>query len=381
MAKGLRGENQHARDATDYQVLLKHVRDGNLACYFSALHVLEAVRYKRADPAEIDSYCNVIESLTQGKCIVWSHTLEDRELKFFVQNHFGIPQGLSLDSYPYGGYLEAFPDTLESCLGWAGQFKKAWDLKKREVIRPLGKTRNERRMIRKRLPPLTDFTISPDMLDTIPNELRGIFTSEIMTALIRGTTHSDNDALLNMMRRAMDLRALLAIWNATCPSLDQMGKVVDTSGQQIIDMIHYNRSAVTVFGSQLHEQAIESGRKEIVKMLSKHLSRKVHQLFPDAGLTRKQLENALADTNISALPSWHVAIALYYEYTLDSVGSRRRKILGSDVRDIIHMRCLPYLDFVVTDRYFAELARRVRGYKTTILRNVHELVNALEQPA
>lgn len=381
MAKGLRGESQYRRDAEAYEVLLRHVRAGTLSCYFSALHVLEAVRYKRADPEEIDSYCTVLESLTQGKCIVWTHTLEDRELKYFVQNHFGIPQDLSLDSYPYGGYLEAFPDTLESCSGWAKQFKKDWDHKKREVIRPLGKTRIERRMIQKRLPPLTEFSVSPDMLDTIPNELRRIFTPEVMTALIRGTRHSDSDALLNMMRRAMGVRELLGIWNATCPSLDQMGKVFDESGQQIIEMIRYNRSAVTAFGPQLHEQAIESGRKEIIKMLSRHFARKVHQLFPDSGITRRQLEDALSDSDMSALPSWHAAIALYYEYTLDSVGSENRKILGSDVRDIIHMRYLPYVDFVVTDRYFAELARRVKGYRTAILRNVRELVNALEQPA
>jgi hypothetical protein len=160
-----------------------------------------------------------------------------------------------------------------------------------------------------------------------------------------------------------------------------MGKVFDESGQQLIQMIQNHRSAVSVFGGQLHRQAIESGRVGLIGMLAKHLSRKVHQLLPDSGITRRQLEEALIGTGMRALPSWDVAIALYYQYTLDSVGSENRKILGSDVRDIIHMRCLPYVDFVVTDRYFAELARRISGYRTVVLRSVHELVNALEQPA
>ena len=62
MAKGLRGESQHVRDAEAYKVLLEHVKSGNLSCYFSALHVLEAVRYEGTDPAEIENYCHVLES-------------------------------------------------------------------------------------------------------------------------------------------------------------------------------------------------------------------------------------------------------------------------------------------------------------------------------
>jgi hypothetical protein len=381
MAKGLRGENQYIGDAKAYEVLLKHVRIGNLTCYFSALHVLEAVRYKGSDPTEVDSYCDVVESLTQGKSIVWAQTLEDRELRFFVQNRFGIPQGLSLDSYPYGEYLEAFPGTLETCLGWAKQFKTEWDHKKREVIRPFGKTRIERRLIKKRFPPLTEFTVSPDMLNAIPNEFRGIFTPEIMTELIRGTSQSNNEALLNMMRKAMGIRELLTVWRATCPDLDKMGKAFDESAQQLIDMISYNRSATRVFGGDLHKQAINQGLSEISRMLANRSAKKVYQLFPGSGITKKQLEEALVSVGISAMPSWHVAVSLYYQYTLDSVGSGRRKILESDIRDILHMRCLPYVDFLVTDRYFAELARRVREYKTIVLRNVRELVTALEQSA
>ena len=91
MARGLRGEAQYIGEAKNYQILLNHVRTGDLACYFSALHVLEAVRYKGDDPQELESYCTVLESLTQGKSIVWAESLEERELKLFVQNRFRIP--------------------------------------------------------------------------------------------------------------------------------------------------------------------------------------------------------------------------------------------------------------------------------------------------
>lgn len=379
MARGLRGEAQYIGEAKNYQILLNHVRTGDLACYFSALHVLEAVRYKGDDPQELESYCTVLESLTQGKSIVWAESLEERELKFFVQNRFRIPLGLSADTYPYGEYLEAFPGTLETCAGWASQFKKMWDQKQREVLRPLGKTRNERRLIQKELPSLAEFTLTPEMMDTIPDALRHIYTPEIMTALIRGMPHSDNNALLSLIRRAMGIRELLAVWKATCPDLEKMGRAFDASGQQLIDMISYNRSAVGVFGSDMHKQAVKDGLTGVTRMLAKRFARRVHQLFPGQGITKKQLEEALISTGLSAIPSWHVVGTLYYQYTLDSVGSAKRNILASDIRDIIHMRCLPYVDFIVTDRYFAELTRRVSGYKTIVFRNVQELVTALDQ--
>ncbi len=379
MAKGLRGSLQYAKDAEAYQTLLQYVQTGHLTCYFSALHVLEAVRYEGSDPDEIQTYCNVLESLTQGRSIVWIQTLEERELKFFVQNHYDIPQGLSLSNYAYGDYLDAFPDTLKTCQSWAAQFKTMWANKKSEIVKPFGKTRNERRILKKRLPSLGQFTVSPEMVDSIPQNFRDIFTPEVMTEFVRGAVYSDNEVLLKTMRRAMTFQALLSIWKGVCPDLERMGKVFDDSGQQMVNMVSYNRSAVRQFGDEMHRQAIDRGRSVTVRMLAKHFSRRVHQLFPDRGIKMRQLEEALVSTDIRGLPSWDVALALYYQYILDNVGSGSRKVLGSDVRDILHMRCLPYVDFIVTDRYFAELARRVKGYGTKILRNVHELVKALKQ--
>ena len=46
MARGLRREAQHAQDEKSYRTLLKHVEDGSLTFYFSATHLLEAVRYQ-----------------------------------------------------------------------------------------------------------------------------------------------------------------------------------------------------------------------------------------------------------------------------------------------------------------------------------------------
>src|SRR2546430_2032368 len=90
MAKGLRGDTNFSAHAEAYRTLKQLVERGNVTCYFSAIHLLEAVRYENTDRPVIDSYCEVLDSLTKGNCIVWVHSLEDRELSYFIADHFGL---------------------------------------------------------------------------------------------------------------------------------------------------------------------------------------------------------------------------------------------------------------------------------------------------
>lgn len=130
IARGLRGEAQFEPDVKAYSHLRNLVENGELICYFSATHLLEAVRYETTDVKVIDSYCQVLDSLTKGRCIVWFQTLEERELVYYAGCHFGFSTGLVRDEFAYGTYLDAFPGALESFSGWAQQFKQKWSLSK-----------------------------------------------------------------------------------------------------------------------------------------------------------------------------------------------------------------------------------------------------------
>lgn len=185
IARGLRGEAQFAPDVEAYVFLKSLVENGSLICYFSATHLLEAVRYQTTDLRIIDSYCEVLDSLTKGRCIVWSHALEERELSYFAASHFGFSTTLNKDDFPYGEYLDAFPGGLEAFSGWAQQFKHGWHRQAREAVKPYGKTRNDRRQLLKKLPKLSQLEVTSDLLASIPPELENVFTPELVSEFIR----------------------------------------------------------------------------------------------------------------------------------------------------------------------------------------------------
>jgi hypothetical protein len=68
------------------------------------------------------------------------------------------------------------------------------------------------------------------------------------------------------------------------------------------------------------------------------------------------------------------------QYLARNTGDSTRAVEESDLRDILHISHAPYVDYLVTDRYFATtiataLARRFPN--TVILRNISELCNRL----
>jgi hypothetical protein len=62
ITKGLRGDPQHHRDAEIYESLRDHVARERVVGYFSALHIVEAIRSD--DDDWLRSYSEVVDSLT-----------------------------------------------------------------------------------------------------------------------------------------------------------------------------------------------------------------------------------------------------------------------------------------------------------------------------
>jgi hypothetical protein len=378
IARGLRGEGQFESEVKAYSFLKHLVEKGDLICYFSATHLLEAVRYQTTDLRIIDSYCEVLDNLTKGRCIVWFQTLEERELAYYAAHHFGFSTTLSRETFPYGEYLDAFPGGLEAFSGWAQQFKHDLRRQMREAIKPYGKTRNDRRQLLKKVPKLSQFEFTPDLQDSIPLELQSIFTPELITEFIQGVPQARKETISKVMTRMMSFRQLLAFWRTTCPDIDRMGKVFDDSSKEMIATINSFRWLSRYLESEECKIDLREVRRSNTEKISKYFSKKVHQLLPDKGVTRRDIEEMLMQSDMKAMPSWDIPLSLYTEYLKDNMRSGKREVLESDIRDIIHFRGLPYVDYFVTDRYFAEIARRIKDrYQTTVLRNVGQLVMAL----
>jgi len=250
IARGSRGEVQFEPDVKAYLFLKQLVEKGDLICYFSATHLLEAVRYQTTDIKIIDSYCEVLDSLTKGRCIVWLQDLEERELAYSAAHHFGFSTTLNRAAFPYGEYLDAFPGGLEAFSGWAQQFKHGLRRQMREAIKPYGKTRNDRRQLLKKLPKLSRFEFTPDLQDSIPFELQGVITPELITEFIQGVPQAKKETILKLMTRIMSFRQLLAFWRTTCPDIDRMGKLFDDSGKEMVVTINSFRFLSQYLGSE-----------------------------------------------------------------------------------------------------------------------------------
>jgi protoheme ferro-lyase len=176
----------------------------------------------------------------------------------------------------------------------------------------------------------------------------------------------------------MSFKQLLAFWRTTCPDVDRMGKVFDDSGREMVITIDAFRWLSRYLEPGECKIDLKEVRRSNEEKVAKFFSKKVHQLLPDKRITRRDIEEMLISANMKAMPSWDVPLSLYIEYLKDNMRSEKREVLESDIRDIIHFRCLPYVDYFVTDRYFTEIARRIKGqYQATVLRNVGQLVKAL----
>lgn len=380
MAQGRRGKAQYASYARSYDKLLEHVQNKRLTCFFSAIHLLEAVRYEGFDAQALDDYCDVVDNLTQRRSIVWMQTLQDRELQFFVHEHFRVPYDISRESFPYGSYLEAYPGFWDGIETWTTQLRRDFERSAKKALSSSGGTRIQRRQARKMLPPLSSIECTPDLLESIPFELRNLFTPQIVTELFRATSSLNKNAMRSVLERLLTFKQILSVWKAICPDVLSIGRVFDQSGQEIIDMIKYHRQGVEVLkGRGAYRQVIDAGRASIVATLAKQMSGKVTRLMPHTRVSKREVERALIESDMKALPSWDVAISLYHEYVLRNVTAGHRTVKGSDLRDILHLTCMPYVNFLVTDRYFSDLASGIaRRFSTTVLRNVDELVLALE---
>jgi hypothetical protein len=81
--------------------------------------------------------------------------------------------------------------------------------------------------------------------------------------------------------------------------------------------------------------------------------------------------------NISKIHSINSYIQIFSEYLKRHKGTRNPT--RNDYMDIHHMRYLPYVDYFITDRFFAEVAKGISGiFNTKVVRNLDELKTDLE---
>ena len=70
IARGMTGISDYQRDVEIYNELLKKVNSSEIRIYFSFCHMIEALKYHIEGSTFLDNYCEVIDSLTRGHCLL-----------------------------------------------------------------------------------------------------------------------------------------------------------------------------------------------------------------------------------------------------------------------------------------------------------------------
>jgi hypothetical protein len=104
---GLRGSIDCRVDAEIYTLLRQLVEEEKITIYFSWVHICEALKYEGKDLEILEQYCEVIETLTRGNCLLSPLDLRKRELELFLSGEFNFATLLNRENLAYGKYSDA----------------------------------------------------------------------------------------------------------------------------------------------------------------------------------------------------------------------------------------------------------------------------------
>jgi hypothetical protein len=380
MALGLRGVAQAEPDAIAYQALRGAVLSGDLVCYFSAVHVVEALRYEGTDPATIEMYCKVVDELTRGACIVWQLELERRELRDFIRKTFGNRQEVT-EPFAYGKGLEAFTDPDEAIAAPSREVPRRIREQSNEMLRRQGLCRTDRRRILSRLPDLlAGADISSDTrIPGVPPAVQQALTPEVQKKWLSSSAAPRQSVMRKVLDVAVTFQGLLMFYRHRYEQLDEIGRIFDASADNLIKIIEADRTYSKALEPYGYEVEVGRIRQNLIDRAAKHFASKAFQVVRGCPVSRREIETELKKEGLVGIPSWDAAVSVATEYLRSNKGDSKRTLFASDLRDILHFRYLPYVDILVTDRYFASIGRPLeKRFKGRVVRNVVKLVEVLE---
>lgn len=242
MALGLRGVAEAEPEALAYQTLRHAVLSGDLVCYFSAVHVVEALRYEGTDTSAIEMYCRVVDELTRGSCIVWQLELERRELREFIRTRFGKAQTVA-EPFAYGRGLEAFTDPDGVVGEPSREVPRRLREQSNEMLRSHGLGRTERRRILSRLPDLlSGAQISGDTrMPGVPLQVQQALTPAVQKRWLSSSAATRQSAMREVLEVAVTFQNLLMFYRSRYEQLEEIGRIFDASADNLMRIIEADR--------------------------------------------------------------------------------------------------------------------------------------------
>ena len=395
MARGLMGDSRYAPAAQCFDFLKHTVESGRLVVYFSWCHIVESLRYYDLSSPLWLKHCEIVDILSKGNCIVFPTLVRERELELFLSAQFGFKSEIPRNDYPYGKYADAVNVSEVSVGPFRESFKEAF----LERLDRLGLSGRQKKMLLKKaqkksfmaetLNQLSDQDYEGLILGTTSSsaprgfieDLRTVVDRKKFTDFVLGTPAQRKAILEQFLNHIFQFRRLVNVYGESMPQLKRVsgiaegfltkfGPIVETS--QTLEKF-FGKSAIDedTFMQKLTHRFINSLRPQINKYARKYR-------FP-----AKEAEKILYDSRLRPIPSLYSNVIFAGEYVKKHKGTyeRGRKPRESDLLDLYHLLCLPYVDVYLTDGFFAELAVNLaeKMFGTTVLRNLTALKAFLEE--
>jgi hypothetical protein len=384
IAKGRLALPDFAEDAGVFEFLVRLVEEGRVRIYSSWGHIVEAFRYRKDRLDLLEPYCEVADRLTQGHCIRFPLELERMELELALAKRFGFSTDLDEREYPYGRYAAAVGLHTLSDLDLKDQFLQ--DLlerleglplrnkEKKRLRQKLSKEGNLRKLLKSL--PEAEFLRLAEKLPSAP----GFYSRQNIMDILLGTPATRQARISELLNGAFTFKNLITSHSQRFPELKKLGSLFDEDSRRLGELIRGLQLAQGIVGESFIRER-ETGANLTTRFVN-YLEPRIFEYGEKHKFSVQEAKTFLLESRLRSIPCLGVAVALVQAYSARHKGvlGKGRKPLESDIMDLQHLRNLPYVDFHVTDRFAAEVAKDASTqFGTKVLRNLNELREALRQ--
>ena len=377
---GLCGSPIYREDVETYKLLQELVQKGKITVYFSWVHVCEALKYDGKDVEIQERYCEVIESLTWGNCLIGPLDIRKRELEVFFSEEFGYPTQLKRESLAYGKYSDALfvePCSIE---------EDPLEMFKESVLKH-ARNRRERKQFEKILsnPVKRRKLLQQQMGDSLEEIKRKFPVSEdfydvkSLVQLFDGDDQSKRTKAKQFMDGICTFKNLVTHYGLKDPEPKRFASAFDADASELILHIKRSQAIYQVTGHYLIEET--HMENDFVERFSEKLRAETSDLSAKFGFPIDEAIKRLKTSKLRGVPSLGVVVITILEYLKKHKGDliQGKPPSESDLRDLFHATHIPYVDFYLTDRFFSTVDQKGgKLYSTQVLRSLSQLRLHLE---
>lgn len=389
IGKGLVGKENHESYAEVFQRLKNLVDSGKITIFYSWCHVVEALQYYDLSRPLWKKYCEVVDTLTKGNCILFYKDLMRDEIELFLCERYGYNSTLSKDTYAYGKYREAFPKLPNKAFNVGRQVKafieqnirnsKMTKPQRKAFLTKLKKQKKFRQLLRQY--PIEEYLRNilsdeseDDFGSAIRRDIAESLTSDDLLSLIFGTDQERENVLNSFFNQVVRFERLVNVYGH-----------IDPETREIAGFGH--RLFAKVFPSMEKAKNLDLDKKitamEVKKLFKPPLTKTVTAEMTNLtqgqnGFSAEDAINDLAGDDFKSAPLCRAMLSFFSRYWTKILTGR--KPVKSDMMDLYHTLNAPYVDILVTEGFFAELIARSAqdDFKTIVLCSLSQLDDVLK---